>query len=124
MSNVKVEQRSVTINGRRVDFEADINDVVELPTRTLVSVETYDIDEDDPHRGRNVFAFDDKGELLWRIADSGYMLTGSRGQDMPTGYIGIDKAKDGGVWVYDRFGFRMDLDPETGEMSNRVQVDK
>ena len=53
--------------GNKISFDQEIVETVTLKDRVIVLLEPGDFPEDDPEGGRNVFAYDATGNLLWRI---------------------------------------------------------
>jgi hypothetical protein len=70
---------SIKIRGQRLEFPSEIMETKKLKDRYLIRISSYELDENDPDRGRNVFAYDKSGNLLWRIQDSQLKVLGSRG---------------------------------------------
>ena len=115
-------KKSINLNGRRLEFESEIMETHNLKDRFLVRINSYDLDENDADRGRNVFAYDKNGNFLWRIQDSGLKVLGSSDQEAPCGFTGLGFSPDGKFKVFHFCGFEYTLDLDTGELSDEEFV--
>ena len=122
MKVTQVGERALEINGRHVDYAQRINQFLALEDRVIVRFAPSEELEDDPEFGRNIFAFDETGNQLWRIQDSGFTIGSHRDDDseVRAPYTGMGQKDDGRITVSQQIGCEFDLDPKTGKMSNMV----
>lgn len=113
------EGKALIVDGRRVSMPYPIDKILALSDRVIVLLDFESVPEEDPLHSRNVLAFDQSGELLWRIARSTVKDWDDGDPDWRSPYSGIGFAEDGRtIHVYEWAGVRHDLDPETGQISN------
>ena len=115
------EQNRLTIDGKIVELEKPIREIVEFPDRVIVlfSPDTYTGEE--PGIDRNVIVVDRKGAMLWRIERSMSPTPGESGRTSPFVGVGIENIDGEDVLlVYDGLGSCYDLDVGTGKLSNPV----
>ncbi len=84
-----LDKHTVVIGGRKFKFDQRVQETLAVGDRVLVLLNGFDFAEDDPEGGRNVFAYDAGGKLLWRIEDAGFTALGKDGQEVPQGYTAI-----------------------------------
>ncbi len=111
-------KHTVVVNGRKLIFEQRVSEVLTVDDRVLVRLNSFDFPADDSDAGRNVFAYDENGELLWRIEDSGFAAGGPGGKPVKQGYTGMGPDEDGRFRVFQPIGCLYDVDLETGKISN------
>ena len=121
MKALKRDKFTVEIGNRILKFDEKISQVLELEDKILILLNKYGHPENDPDYGRNVVAFDARGEELWRIEDSGVKVRGRTMEKVSQGYTGLRETRDGTIhaWAMD---WRHDLDPKTGKISNPKYV--
>ena len=115
---MKVEQlddRSIRVDGKTIEFEWKISKILSLPDRILVMFGVLEFAETDPDAGRNIFAYDLEGNALWRVEDARVMVGGRTVDKVSQGYTDLHRGDDGKIyaWVLDH---RHVLDPETGKI--------
>ena len=118
MKAEQLDDQRVRIDGKIFDFEMEIVDLLKLEDRVIILFENYEWPDEDPNLGRNVFAYGQNGEQLWRIEDAEVMIGGHTVEhEVSTGYTVLQQKEDGTIhaWAMD---WRHDLDPETGKISN------
>ena len=110
--------KTLTINGRAIEFDQKVDEVVEFPDRVVIRLRVDDFAVVDPLVGRNILAFDRTGEMVWRIPANGLTRPSRYGGETPGAYFGlwIDK-KDGKLKTGIPSGWTFEIDPETGEPS-------
>lgn len=111
-------KHTVVINDREITFDQRVVEILTLGNRVLVMLNGVDFPPDDPNKGRNIFAYDENGELLWRIEDSGFTAGGPGGKTVKQGYTGMGPDEDGRFRVFQPIGCFYDVDLETGKISN------
>ena len=122
MNIAQVNDRVLKINDRQVEFEQPIDEFLVLEDRVIILFEPSEEQEDDPDFGRNVFAFDETGEQLWRIQDSGFTIGSHRDDDseVRAPYTGMGLKENGRIIVSQQIGCSFDVDSQTGKISNMV----
>lgn len=129
MISVKVEDTkdAVVINGHRLDLEQPIfnskHDIIVLDSKVVIRMSGDGYDINDANIGRNVICFDANAGMKWRIAPSGFRVKRTRrGKEIAEPYSGIFvDEKRHLLCAYVPAGFCVDVDPETGEVSNFQQ---
>lgn len=113
----KLDDRTLRVGDTTIRSNDAITQVLELDAKILVLFDNYDHPEDDPNFGRNIVAYDARGNELWRIEDARVMVPGRTLDKVPQFYTGLRESQDGKVhaWVLD---WRYDLNTETGAISN------
>lgn len=114
MTYTQPDSNTIEINGKHHKFSQEIREVLQLPDRIIIRLLVDDFEEGDPNVGRNVLAFNESGEELWRIEASGYFV--ERDPNVPEAYFGVDMTV-GHLRVHGA-DFVYDLDPDTGAVSN------
>ena len=123
--NFVMFQPRLEIDGQVFDLGWPINYAIALENQVIVTVEHYDLPKTDPLFGRNVFALDRNGRELWRIAASPATFMDEQGRECPFPYIYLQRSPDGRrLWVDEQSGWRLDLDPATGALSNPRRFEK
>ena len=112
----------ITINGHKVTFPQEIEEVVVLEDRVILRLLTDDFEEGDPLEGQNILALDAEGKLLWRIEGPIYTNLNEQDEKVPGGYSGLAKSDDGQIFAFIPIGYVLDLDSNTGKVSNPVFV--
>ena len=120
MTDIEVEHahNSITVNGNKKEFDGDVIDVLVSDQISLVLIETYDLPPDHPYRGRNVFALDRNGDLIWQIEESGGKIEDKTGKEVPESYMEIRKSAENHIRVFPISGYSYDVDSNTGRISN------
>ena len=120
MTDIEVEHahNSITVNGNKKEFDGDVIDVLVSDQIVLVLIETYDLPPDHPYRGRNVFALDRNGDLIWQIEESGGKIEDKTGKEVPESYMEIRKSAENHIRVFQISGYSYDVDSNTGRISN------
>lgn len=118
---VSFEENRLTIDGRIVELEKPIREIVEFSDRVIVlfSPDTYTGEE--LGIDRNVPVVDRRGAMLWRIERSMSPTPGEPGRTSP--FVALEIENRGGgevVIVYDGMGACYDLDPDRGKLSDPV----
>ena len=108
--------KSLSINGREIEFDQRVEDMVVLADRVLIELRVSDFAVGDPLVGRNILAYDAEGKLLWRIPANGLMRPSRFGGETPEAYFGLwfDES-DNKLKTTIPSGWTLELDPETGE---------
>lgn len=114
MNVTQPNPKSIEINGRRLEFEQTVDEIITLDDRVIFTLLVDDYEDEDPLAARNVLAFDENGEELWRIASSGYFI--ERKPDIPDSYYEL--TSENGQLKAHSFHYSYDLDPDTGAVSN------
>ena len=112
--------KTLTVNGRTIEFEQRVEDLVVLDDRVIIRLYVDDFAVGDPLVGRNLLAYDAKGELLWRIPATGVMRDSVHGGQTPEAFFDLWMGDDGKVKSATPDGFEFDVDPEMGKISNPV----
>lgn len=121
--NVSFTGKTLILGDRRIPMTYPIDKILTLADRVIVLLDCDDMPYDDPLRGRNVFAFDKNGQMIWRIASSTALSVDDDDRYWPSPYSGIGFSENGRtIHVYELAGVRHDLDPDTGEISNALLV--
>ena len=107
--------KTLTVNGRTIEFEQRVDELVVLDDRVIIHLHVSDFSVGDPLVGRNILAFDASGEMLWRIPATGVI----RGKS-PEAFFDLWMGDDGKVRTGTANGFDWDVDPDTGKISNGV----
>lgn len=107
--------------GYGFDLQEDHVDVVTIGAVTVILLESFKARDDDQDRGRNIFAFDSDGALIWRIQNAGFTSLGANGQQVPQGYTGISE-RDGELFAFQPIGCLCKIDIATGEIVSSEQT--
>ena len=120
MMQVSKSGKTLNINGNTISFEQRVNEFVELADRVIVELYVDDFEVGDPLVGRNILAFDENGEMLWRIPATGVTRRSVLGGETPEAFFGLWLGDDGKVKTGTPNGFDWDIDPDTGKISNPI----
>jgi len=112
----------ITVSGRKVTFPQTIDEVIVVEDRVIVLLLADDYKEDDPQRQNNIIALDDAGNLLWRIERPGYNILNQQGEEIQGGYWGIRKLDNGRIVAFIPIGYELNVDLDTGKVSNPMFV--
>ena len=109
----------IIIGGTEVELEKRISKVLPLDDRVIVLFDHDEYDDADFAQKRNIVALDGRGKMLWRIEES--KPIDMDGEFSPDPFIGMGFEDNGQrVVVCDMDGLTLDLDPQTGRLSNPV----
>ena len=120
MIDASISGRNLIVNGRKIRFDQRIEKFVVLDDRVIVALRVSAFEVGDSLVGRNILAFDEKGEMLWRIPATGARRSSRFGGTTPEAYLDLYVGDGGKIHVGSPSGVRFDLDPMTGEISNGV----
>jgi len=114
----KTENRSISINGHKVDFGQDVYEYIELSDRVIVNLLIDDFPRDRSFDGRNIVCIGKDGNTLWKIENSGVEVGITFGPTILLGYTGLWRPEGGDTIKVGVIDWTYDLDPETGRISN------
>ena len=117
--DVSHDGNRLSIDGKSIELEQEVRQVLTLPDRAIVLFENRGYAETDPRTNSNIVAVDRSGRILWRIEES--KPIDMDGEFSPDPFIGMGFEDNGQrVVVCDMDGLTLDLDPQTGRLSNPV----
>ncbi len=118
------ESNAIYFHGKRIEIlplPARICKVV-IPTEKIavILLGMSHMDKEKYDKCRNVFAVNDKGEVVWQIEKSPYEHPGpyGSGETIPNPFTGMIVDENGQLKVGDGGGWSFDVDIETGKLSN------
>ena len=111
----------LSIDGKSIELEQEIEQVLALPDRLIVLFDGAGYAEADPRTNSNVVGMDHAGRSLWRIEQSSPFVVDGKPNANP--FICVLLRDDGErIVACDTDGLDFDLDPATDELSNPIQT--
>lgn len=86
--------QKITVGDKQLEFEEDVAVVIEFEDRSIILLESDDIDEKDSMAGRNVLCFSRDGEMLWWI-EGAEMTIGEN--DTPQSFLALYLDSEGRI---------------------------
>ena len=120
---LEVVDKELCINGRSIRFDQRIAKWVEVDGKAVLLLNSDDFEKGDELVGRNIVAYDEQGEFVWRIEYHGYKVTNRDGVDVPQAFFGLWIDKESGILKAGIPVAVFDVDPETG-MFLKVELDR
>ena len=96
MNYEKVDEKTLLIGGKEVKFGQSVKEILDLGDRLVVRLYVDDFEVGDMMVGRNIVAFDEDGNELWRVEDHGLRRPGA--PDVPDAFFDIHVDEDGRLW--------------------------
>ena len=100
-------------HGRRIDTDKRIEDVIDMGDKAIVVFYVNDYEMGDMMVGRNILAYDEDGNELWRVEDHGLRRRSER--RAPDAFFDIRLDQEGRLWGGTP-GVELMIDPETGKI--------
>ncbi len=113
MNYEKVDEKTLLIGGKKVNFGQSVKEVLDLGDRLVVRLYVDDFEVGDMMVGRNIVAFDEDGNELWRVEDHGLRRPGA--PDVPDAFFDIHVDEEGRLWGGTP-GIYLGIDLETGKI--------
>ena len=115
MVDIEEGAREAMFGGNLVRFEQPAVEYVEDEGRIVVLFNSDFYEVGDMMVGRNVVAYGEDGNELWRVEDHGLRRPGA--PDVPDAFFDIRLDEEGRLWGGTP-GVELMIDPETGKILN------
>ena len=113
MNYEKVDEKTLLIGGKKVNFGQSVKEVLDLGDRLVVRLYVDDFEVGDMMVGRNVVAYGEDGNELWRVEDHGLRRRSER--KAPDAFFDIRLDEEGRLWGGTP-GVELMIDLETGKI--------
>ena len=113
MNYEQLDERTLLISGKEVKFGQSVKEILDLGDRLVVRLYVDDFEVGDMMVGRNIVAYDEDGNELWRVEDHG--LRRPAAPDVPDAFFDIHVDEKGRLWGGTP-GVELMIDLETGKI--------
>ena len=113
MNYEKLDEKTLLIGGKEVKFGQSVKEILDLGDRLVVRLYVDDFEVGDMMVGRNILAYDEDGNELWRVEDHGLRRESER--RAPDAFFDIHVDDDGRLWGGTP-GIYLGIDLETGKI--------
>jgi hypothetical protein len=109
--------RTLSIDGRRIESPGPIQELVEYNDRLVILVEGYTgWKSTDPAASRNIWCYDKHGNLLWQIEDPETIGTDPAGRKIYDSFVALYRREDTGELWANTSAMRFVIDKDTGKI--------
>ena len=103
----------VEFAGKRIELDKRVESSIDLGDKVIVLFYVNDYEMGDMMVGRNILAYDEDGNELWRVEDHGLRRRSER--KAPDAFFDIHVDEDGRLWGGTP-GIYLEIDLETGKI--------
>ena len=110
---VRERNSFVEFDGKRIELDKRVEESISLGDKAIVLFYVNDYEVGDMMVGRNIVAYDEDGNELWRVEDHG--LRRPAAPDVPDAFFDIHVDDDGRLWGGTP-GIYLEIDLGTGKI--------